>query len=221
MTFNTDLLEAVIFDMDGVLIDSEKLHERSGFTTFAHYGVEVPENVFDSFKGKTDRNVVEWVVANLADRPLDVDELLEFRRQTYSTYIDELQMIPGALEMVKLLLRTHRLAVTTSASTRNQRLAFDKFDLYPFFEFIITSDDIERPKPDPQPYATTVSRLSMEPHRCLVIEDSVNGILSAKGAGCQVVGITSTFPAAKLEEAGAHAVIEHYGELKELLGLEA
>ena len=205
---------AVIFDMDGVVIDSEPLHERASQRVFSAYGIELDNSVFEPFKGKTDRDIVTFLKEEHDIQGASVDELLQQKRDSYAAFIDELNPIPGAISFIQQVAISYRLALTTSASRRNQELAFQKFNLYPFFETVITSNDITHPKPHPEPYQVTVSQLGLTPEECVVIEDSTNGVRSASAAGCIVIGITTSFDEPTLREAGAHIVIDSYDQLK-------
>ena len=205
---------ALIFDMDGVIIDSEPLHERASQRVFAEYGIELDESIFEPFKGKTDRDIVTFLKAEHKIEDASVDELLQRKRDNYAAFIDELHPVPGSIAFIQYVSEGFRLALTTSASRRNQELAFQKFNLYPFFETVITSNDISNPKPHPEPYQVTVEQLGLTPEQCMVIEDSTNGVRSAAAAGCTVIGITTSFDDPALREAGAHVVIDSYDQLK-------
>ena len=177
---------AVIFDMDGVLIDSEPLHMKAKLETFRAFELDVPQAIFSSFYGRTDFDVIGEVVERF-----------------------------GVLDLLRdLKRRGMRLALVTSASPANKALAFRRFDLGRFFEFALTSADVRRHKPDPEPYQTAVDRLEVSPRQTLVIEDSPNGIRSARGAGCAVVGLTTTFPPDELRAAGAEPVFDDTDSLR-------
>lgn len=207
--------EAVIFDMDGVVIDSEPLHERSSRLVLAQHNLEIEDAIFNDFKGSTDRTILEYLVAE-NNLDVSVETLLQKKRSTYASLIDELQPIYGVVSFINRISDEYRLALTTSASRRNKELAFSKFNLHRFFEVVITSDDINNPKPDPEPYLETTSRLQLAPQDCVVIEDSFNGVRSAAAAGCTVVGITTSFEPDALMDAGADLVIGGYDELGHL-----
>ena len=209
--------KAFIFDMDGVIIDSEPLHERASRLVFAHFKLDYDESNFSAFKGQTDRAIVTHILSENGSLDFGVDEVLEMKRQTYAGLIDELQPIHGVISFLHRIEGAFRLALTTSASRRNKELAFQKFHLHSFFEVVITSNDISKPKPDPEPYVVTTERLKLAPAECVVIEDSTNGVMSAVGAGCTVVGITTSFDRAALLKAGAHVVIDSYEQLAELI----
>ncbi|MFK7845841.1 MAG: HAD family hydrolase [Rhodothermales bacterium] len=207
--------KAIIFDMDGVVIDSEPLHERSSQLVMAQHDFVIDEAVFVDFKGSTDRTILEHLVKE-NNLDVEVDELLRQKRLTYASLLDELQPIAGVISFINRISDSYRLALTTSASRRNKELAFSKFNLHRFFEVVITSNDITNPKPDPEPYRVTTEQLQLSPADCFVIEDSFNGVRSAAAAGCTVVGITTSFDADALKDAGAHHVINGYDELTHL-----
>ncbi len=210
-------LDAVIFDMDGVIIDSEPLHERTATMVFNAHGMTVPKDLFEAYKGRTDREIVRFMIDNHASRPIDAEALLQERRLLYESFIDELMPVADVLPFIEAVAGSHPLALTTSASRQNQQLAFRKFDLDRFFDVIITSDDITRPKPDPQPYLVTAERLNVDPARCVVFEDSTNGVRSALGAGCQVIAITTSFDEAALRAAGAVHVATGFAQIRSWL----
>ena len=209
---------AIIFDMDGVVIDSEPLHERASQHVFSAYDIDLDASVFEPFKGKTDRDIIEYLIQEHSIEGATVDDLLQQKRDTYANLIDELHPIQGAMAFIQYVAINFRLALTTSASRRNQELAFQKFNLYPFFETVITSNDVTHPKPHPEPYLITVEKLGLAPEECIVIEDSTNGVRSASTAGCIVVGIKTSFDEPELKAAGAHIVIDSYDQLRALLG---
>src|SRR5690606_18407119 len=83
----------------------------------------------------------------------------------------------------------------------------------PFFEAVVTAEDITHPKPHPEPYLVTAAHLGVKPEACLVVEDSVHGVRAGLAAGCRVVGITTSFDAGRLQEAGAHHVVDSFAQL--------
>lgn len=209
--------KAIIFDMDGVIIDSEPLHEKASQTVFADFDVLLDDSVFAPFRGKTDRDIIEHLIEKHQIVHVTVEDLLGRKRDAYAELIDELQPIPGVMSFIHYAAVYYRLALTTSASRRNKELAFQKFNLHSFFEAVVTSNDISNPKPHPEPYLLTVEKLELTPEACLVIEDSTNGVRSAAAAGCMVAGVTTSFDEPALRDAGAHLVIETFDQLQALL----
>lgn len=210
---------AILFDLDGVVIDSEPVHEEAKRIVFARHGIEVPDSLFDQYKGKTDWDIVAHVVHEYANGKITVDELLAQKQQAFRELASKVPLVPGALDFIRAAKQVYRLALTTSSTPRNQGIAFDQFDLWQYFETIVTAVDITRPKPDPEPYLITCKKLNVSPDACLVIEDSVNGVLSGRTAGCTVAGLTTSFSAEALERAGAHFVVDGYEALAHRIGL--
>ncbi len=210
-----DRFEAVIFDMDGVLIDSEPLHEEAQRIVFRTYGLTVPPEAFVRFKGQTEEAVFDEVVTNYAEQPFDAEVLIAEKHRTYAALMDRLQLIEGALPLVKRLVDEGRtLGLATSATPENQRQVFERWRLAPYFRAVVTAADVRHAKPHPEPYLTTAERLGVSPKACLVFEDSTHGVTSARRAGCTVVGLTTSFTAARLREAGAHHTFSTFFELQ-------
>ena len=207
-------LEAVALDMDGVLIDSEPLHEESLDILFHELGISVPMSVINGFKGKTETEVFLDVIGRFGLEEIDPFDLIRRKHDIFGNLIHKLRLVPGVVDFVAFARRSGwTVALTTSAQKASQTRAFDRFRLGGLFAVIVTAEDVSLSKPDPQPYTITAERLKVDPEKCLVVEDSVNGVLSAARAGCTVAGITTTFPAEALSGAGAHLVVESFEEL--------
>jgi len=212
-------LSSIIFDLDGVVVDSETLHEQAQFLIFEQYGLNVPPSALARFKGKTEEDVFYTIVEDYATEPLDVATLIEHKHRVFRDLHDQLQLVPGVRSFIKNAASRYVLALTTSAIRKDQERAFKKFGLEPFFNVVVTKEDIMMPKPDPEPYLVTVERLRIPASSCLVIEDSVNGIHSALAAGCRVAAITTSFEAHILLNAGAHIVFSRFDQLAGKLSL--
>lgn len=211
--------DALIFDMDGVIIDSEPAHAEAKRRTFAHYDLAVPDTLYDEFKGQTDEAVMEHVAATYGRDGLTTEALLGRKHRAYEALLSEVQPVPGALAFLRQAVERYRLALVTSATPHNQQRAFDRFDLHVYFEAVVTAADVTEAKPAPEPYARGAARLNVSPARCLVLEDSAHGVASARAAGCDVVGLPTSFSTAQLREAGATRVVESFDELAEALDL--
>ncbi len=210
---------AIIFDMDGVIIDSEPIHDQSHRIVFGLHDLPVPAEAYPSFKGVPERKLFERVVSEFGSDEHDVDTLTVSKEETFLSLMPQMRLIPGVLDFIRRAHARRRLALTTSATRRYQRFAFDRFDLDPFFEIVVTAEDIRHHKPHPEPYLETTRRLGAAPNDCLVIEDSVHGVRSASQAGCRVAGVTTSFPAEALREAGAYRTVDTFEALANHLGL--
>lgn len=209
----------VIFDMDGVLIESETLQVEAEKFVCAKFGIPVPEREWMTFKGKTNRSIFAYIVNTYAQTPVSVEDLIEAKRAYVKTHVSNVKMIPGALAFLAQMrdFRPRKqIALTTSTGHEIQRMIFERLHLDTYFDHIITGDDVTLGKPHPEPYLLTVHQLDARAEECVVIEDSDNGIQSAKRAGCAVIGITTSFPEERLLEVGADRVILSYAEIMQL-----
>lgn len=212
-----ETLEALIFDLDGVIIDSEPIHEQTERTLFSRIGLGVPDFEYPGFKGVPDRDVIEYVNRKYGNGAFDVDQLIEVRQEIYHELAVHVQPLPGVIPFVRAASTRYRLAITTSSVPSN---IFLPDELDGCFDVLVTASDVQRAKPDPQPYLLTVERLGLDAGNCLVIEDSIHGVHSAIRAGCLVAGLTTTFSAQQLKEAGAGIVADTFEVLAREIGLE-
>ncbi|HSJ01815.1 MAG TPA: HAD family phosphatase [Verrucomicrobium sp.] len=202
----------MLFDMDGVLIDSEPVH-ASAISALAVElsGRTLGEEVLLGFKGVPDREVAAGMHRLFPESGRTAGELKIRAFELYVERFASVKLIAGAREFVTNCKEAgYRMAVATSAARSMQTMAFDAFDLGEFFETVVTAEDVKRGKPDPEPYLLAASRLGLDPTDCVVIEDSLNGVRSGKAAGCRVIGLTTSFPERELRLAGADVVIEGY-----------
>jgi len=214
------MIKALIFDMDGVLVDSEPIHERAEMETCRQFGMVVSKSEWDGFRGKKLEDIFSYASQKYGSGSEPIEEMIQCKIEIYLSYaLCDMELVSGAFEFLQELKKNqkYRWALTTSGRRYQQEKILAKFHLADFFDIMVTSDDVLRGKPDPEPYAITVEKLNEKPEECLVIEDSDNGILSAKAAGCQACGITTTFSRARLESAGADMVVESFGELEKIL----
>lgn len=204
--------------MDGVIVDSESLHEKAQDIVCRQFGLDVPKTVNPLFKGWTEDRVYEYIAEHFGTGSTTVENLVKEKHAAFASLSDELQLIPGALNLVQLLHKLDKpLGLVTSATKADQERAFTKFELAPYFSSVTTIEDVRLPKPDPQPYLITAARLGVPAKECIVIEDSKYGVLSGLRAGCHVFGLTTTFAHQALQDAGAHAVFQSIAEIEAYL----
>ena len=209
--------KALIFDMDGVLIDSEPLHKRAKEIMFGEVGFTLPESVYDSYKGRPDATMIPEV---LSQRGLSVDEIgdwLHRKHQIFEKMEHEIKPVPGAAEFVLWAKTRYRIALATSATARNREVLLKLLGIGNPFETIVDAGRKHRPKPDPEVFQIAMRDLELSPEDCWVIEDSMNGLQGAKAAGCFAVALTTTFDRRSLSSAGADMVVESFKELRKSL----
>lgn len=211
--------KAVIFDMDGVLVDSEPILVESEKITLNTYHITVPDSEWSNFKGTTDKAMFSSIVEQFTNGNVSAQELIAYRHQTYLNIAPQrIQMISGALDFVKAVhQRGIKIALTTSSPKAIQDMVFRRFHLTSYFAVVTTGEDVVNGKPHPEPYQTTARKLGIPTHECLVIEDSLNGIRSAKAAGCKVVAITTSFPSQTLRQESPDIIVESFVKLSDHL----
>lgn len=196
-------MKAVIFDMDGVLTDSEPLICAAAMAMFHEQGLTVRAEDFHPFVG-TGENRYLGGVAQQYGLALDINRA---KARTYELYLEmvptQLNPFPGAAALVRQL-RTlgYPCAVASSADRIKINANLNKIGLPPeTWQAVVTAEDVERRKPDPALFLMAASRMNIRPHECIVVEDAVNGIAAAKAAGMRCVAIASTFPSSQLTQA--------------------
>ena len=212
--------EACIFDFDGVIIDSEPLHAEAKRITLDRFGVQYPDKLFMDFKGRPDSAFFNFVAIELAAGGETALELEAYKQAIYLELFENVPLVPGVQGFLVAARKSFRkIGLATSATRRNLGLAERKYQLAQWFDVIVTGDDTSRHKPDPEPYVKTMAALETSGLTTLVIEDSPNGIQSAKSAQCSIVALTTTFQAQELYKAGADLVATTFAGLGRELGL--
>ncbi|MBI5393165.1 HAD family phosphatase [Candidatus Woesearchaeota archaeon] len=208
------MIKAVIFDMDGVIINSEPLHDESTNILLKKYNITIPQAEKTQFFGLNDKDMFKIIIAKhkLKKTP---EELTKERELIYFDIIDKkgLELFPGILETIKKFSKRYKLAIATSAEKTKVDFTLKKFNLQQYFPVLITAEDIIKGKPDPEPYCKTIKKLNIKAREAIVIEDSVNGMKSALDAGCFCIAVTNTFSAKELK--GADLIVNNVSEINE------
>lgn len=199
-------LRGVIFDIDGVLCDSEPLIAAAACRMFLEsYGVTVTPEDFVPFIGTGE----DRFLGGVAEKAGVSLTMPRDKERTYTLYLEmivgTLQSIPGSKDFVRAC-RAHGLstAVATSADRIKMTGNLREIDLPPEeFSACVTGDDITRKKPDPEIFLTAAARMALPPSDCLVVEDAVHGVQAAKAAGCRCLALSTSFSEAELLRAGA------------------
>ena len=207
---------ALIFDMDGVLVDSEPLHKRAKEEAFRQFGIVLTESVYDSYKGRPDETMLPAILGEHGGSAR-LAELSKVKREIFESIEHELQAVPGAVDFVIWAKSRYRIALATSATPRNRDVALKMLGIGDHFEVIVDHGRSPRPKPDPEVFLMAMRDLGVQPRECWIIEDSLNGIVAAKAAGWVTVGITTTFDTGRLSAAGADVVVDSFVELQRVL----
>lgn len=208
---------ALIFDMDGVLIDSEPAHKLAKERAFARFGITLPEAVYEQYKGRPDETMMSEVVPSLADLNINVHEMIRLKHLEFETVEHLARPIQGAKEFVTWAKTKFRIALATSATPRNRQVALAVLGLSDSFDFVVDTSGFTDPKPNPEIFHTALRGLNANSADCLVIEDSLAGVTAGKAAGCRVAALTTSFAEQPLRDSGADYIVNNFDQLRELL----
>ncbi|WP_394759651.1 HAD family hydrolase [Flavobacterium sp.] len=209
------MIQTVIFDMDGVIVDTEPVHHYAYNQHFAELNIEVSNEMYASFTGNSTRNVFQKLKESFKLEH-EVEDLILRKRHLFNNAFDtkpDLELIDGVHKLIQNLHSNKiQLIVASSASKSTINRVFNRFDLHQYFTHIVSGEDFPKSKPDPAIFLHAAS-LSIAPKdNCIVIEDSTNGIKAAKAAGIYCIGYDSVN--SKLQDYSlADRIISHFDEV--------
>tara|TARA_B100000767_G_scaffold109863_1_gene105161 strand:+ start:2827 stop:3486 length:660 start_codon:yes stop_codon:yes gene_type:complete len=188
------VLKAVLFDMDGVIVDSEPLHKKAYYEMFKNVDIKVSEKLFESFTGQTTLMICKTLCKDFSLNQ-DPEELVTLKRKHFK-YIFEndtnFHLIDGVLDLIKDYTKNGlKLVLASSASMITINKIFNKFKLDKFFISKLSGGDLKASKPHPEIFIKAAIASGFEKSQCLVIEDSTNGIKAANAAGIYCIGFDS------------------------------
>ena len=188
--------KAVLFDMDGVLIESEALMAKTGVKGLKKFGIEAKESDFADFVGCGETRYIGGVAEKygVPYRP----EMKEYLYACYDELVRQEAVIPvGVLDVLHTLReKGYRLAICSSADRCKVLMNLSAIGAAEtLFDALITGTDIRNPKPDPEIYRTGAASLGLSPAACIVVEDAPSGITAAHAAGIETIALATSFPA--------------------------
>lgn len=209
--------DLIIFDCDGVVVDSEPLSNRVFREFLSELGLELSEpEVYARFLGRSLADSLVHV-QELIGRPIAPSSLAHYKANRDKTMREEVVAVDGVAALIHELDVPYCIA--SSGDHDKMRATLGATGLLPLFEGrVFSATDVERAKPAPDVFLYAAAQMAVDPRRALVIEDTVNGVKAACAAGMTVYAFAGLTPAAHLSAAGAHATFSHMRELMPLLG---
>lgn len=197
------MIEAVLFDMDGVLLESERYINQAGIDMFKEKGYEVAHEDFLPFTGMGENRYLGGV-AELHAIPFDLEK---DKQRTYEIYEElvkgEINALPGVFDFIeKCRSMDIKIAVATSADSVKMMINLREIELpIETFNATVNGLEIENKKPSPDIFLLAAKKLGVKPENCLVVEDAVSGVKAGRSAGAKVLALTTTFTAEDLSDA--------------------
>ena len=209
------MINTVIFDMDGVIVDTEPVHRYAYFKHFDELNVPVTDEMFATYTGNSTRNVFQKLKATFEINH-EVEDLIQRKRAIFNDAFDtkeDLCLIEGVENLIKNLYENdYELIVASSASKVTIERVFKRFHLHQYFSHIVSGEDFPKSKPHPAIFEHAASLSKFPKNECIVIEDSWNGVEAAVNAGIFCVGYNSEH--SKMQDISkANIVVNHFDEL--------
>lgn len=187
---------AVIFDWDGVVVDSSAAHERSWELLAEETGLPLPPDHMERGFGRTNATIIPEIL-NWTSDPAAISRLSNRKEELYRELLlaGTGSVLPGIPELLRSLQQAGvPCAVGSSTDRANILAAMERFSLRSFFAAVASAEDVERGKPDPQVFLTAAAKLEVPPAACIVMEDSPHGIEAARRAGMKSVALLTSHP---------------------------
>jgi len=209
-------IKCIIFDMDGVIIDSEEIHKKAYYETFVSIGVDVTEELYKTLTGSSTINAFQKLVTHF-DLDLNPEDLVLNKRKRYVNFFENdptLHLVKGVENLIKNSYNKGlKLVLASSSAMVNINRVFNRFDLNQYFTAKISGADLKASKPHPEIFIKAVEASGYNKSECVVIEDSTNGIKAANGAGVFCVGFDS-FHSKNQDYSNANMVIKDFKEIE-------
>ena len=207
MSYITEARLGVIFDVDGVLLDSYQMHFECWFSLAEEYGILITETEFRSLFGRRGREIARQVWGP----EFSEQEIISIHRRKQALYRESLQQnlpaMDGAVQLIDAFVEAGLvLAVGSSAPPANVTMTLEGLGRRQAFSAIVTGSDVTQGKPDPLVFLLAAQRMDLEPSHCAVIEDAVVGIEAAVTAGMTAIALLGTAPADRFTQ--AHLVVD-------------
>ncbi len=183
-------MKAVIFDMDGVLVDSQPYHYRADIETMAKYGINKDVKFFEAFAGTVTADRMK-TLKEMFGLDASLQEMIDVREQMILDIVAEenIQAVRGIPELLKSIkARGLKTAVASSSSYDLINMVLNKTGIAEYFDSLTSGMDVKRGKPAPDVFLFAAERLGAAPNDCLVVEDSENGVKAAKAANMKALG---------------------------------
>ena len=202
---------AVIFDMDGVVLDTEPLYTKAEIRLFGEYGVEIPEEDWPLFRGCAEQDFFDLSMARYSiaeDKNVFIDKGREYVKEEFRR---GLTFMPGFHKLHARIQKQYSTGLVTASPRHNIDFLCGLIDLDNIFEHIISGDETSQNKPHPEPYFAMMKKLNVLPINSVIIEDSLHGLRAGLASGAHVIAKTGSVPDKDLSI--AHLIVTHLDKI--------
>lgn len=212
-------IQAILFDMDGTLVDSERVGQKAWAATADEMGIDIPEGLVRSFIGRPSHSCRAMLAEHLGGDVDLADRVFDLHIELFLRFVEtDLELKPGAIEALEALKEAgYPLAIATSTARVRAVPRLERFDMLKYFDSVTCGDEIENGKPAPDIFIESARRLGVDPAACAVIEDSHNGVRSGYAAGAQVFMVPDLMAPTPEIESLCAAVLPSLHELPEAI----
>lgn len=207
---------AFIFDMDGVIYDSEPIHAKAKKQVLAEWGITISHERLAAFVGRSSRDFYGTMVKENPQCPVSWQELARRKHALYKKLLvedDSITTMPGVRELLERLKAAGYVIGLGSSSTMEMiQLVLGRFGLKDYFRVLVSGDELPRSKPDPLIFLTVAEKLGVKPENCTVIEDAFAGVTAARAAGMHCIGYYNPNSGAQ-DLSGADRIVKSHDDI--------
>ncbi|MDC1141811.1 HAD family phosphatase [Planctomycetota bacterium] len=183
-------IKAILWDMDGTIVDTERLVYDVIVSSFKHVAeIDLPEETWNSLLGQSEQDFFKAMRAKYSLTNEDAMAIHQHFNANYVPMLKSVTPLSGVNDLCRRLAKTHRQAIVTGSTAEQAATVLQTLGIQDCFEFIVASGQYQHGKPHPEPYLMTAEKMGVTPAECLVLEDSPSGIASSKTAGMFTVGV--------------------------------
>lgn len=206
-------MKAIIFDMDGVLMDTRNVYIMAMQKLFEdEFGKSIPRKEVEALFGRIGREIIVHFLKKYGLKG-DIEKLIRKKKKIVKELQQEsLKIFPGAKTLLKSLSLKYKIALVSSTWRSLVINALDVFSIRKYFSLVVGKENVKKHKPDPAPYLFAASKLKVKPCECIVVEDSIAGVEAGKRAGMKVIAVATSYSKSKLSK--ADLIVDSIAEIK-------
>ena len=202
---------AILFDLDGVTIDTEPLYTLAEIKLFSEYNIEIPKGDWPLFRGCSEETFFDLSIARYGITENREVFIQKGRQYVLDEFQKNIPFVPGFKGLIKRVSKKYITGLVTASPLHSLNWIRDKIGLDNYFNHIISGEETYKNKPHPHPYLEMMDRIDVNPKNTVIIEDSILGVRSALASGAHVIARNGSVPRIKLEI--AHRIVDHLNEI--------